>query len=323
MMPTDDKKNSQNINEPQNDPKAYHRVKSVPMKPVTNGMVLWLDATDNDTIDMHKGDEIANWRSKHAGSQDAALTLRSARGNFPMLRMEHSKGVYFDYNHFGIFTSGNLGPLSCGCSVPSARTIVSLHSFIYNQDVPGAGNYNSGPNGRCVDNFYIFCDSSKYYFHGQGDKKDQYSLIGGPAHGAVHRSTLRLGLDVTEINPNDQRAWDLHHEEKEGNEQIAILSLPRTIEGGMNRIGRDRGCHHFCGVIHELIVYDRALSNKEKSSLQQYVFCKHYGFAMKQIEDSLDPVLGNVFVNIIQKMVFPPEIIGQYRILQSSQSGGD
>jgi hypothetical protein len=57
--------------------------------------------------------------------------------------------------------------------------------------------------------------------------------------------------------------------------KIAVVTCERALVNrrgpGMNRIGRDRNCHSFTGVLHEVMVYDRVLSRNEIEKLEQYL----------------------------------------------------
>ena len=53
---------------------------------------------------------------------------------------------------------------------------------------------------------------------------------------------------------------------------VGVLQLSSTIPGTLvNRIGADRNCHHYCGTISELLVFNRTLSQQEIITLEVYL----------------------------------------------------
>ena len=276
-----------------------------------NGMMLWLDATDESSIAILDDDDssddvlVMSWKSKHPGflTDGLQISLKGRNPTYPLLKRHlFSRGVYFDYDHYGKFNHRLSG----------ARTIVSLHSFILNQY--GLSTRERNNDGNFLANFYILCDSEHYHFHGNRDKDDPFALFDKRYSFGVsgfRNSTMRLGMRDKDIFTADNKEWNLHCEEQEGNEKIAILTLSQS-DNSWNQIGRDRNCHHFCGVIHELIIYNRVLTAEEKRRVQEYLFDKHYGSPLKQMEESLEGAIGLDCIVILQSMLFPAEMIQYY-----------
>jgi len=51
----------------------------------------------------------------------------------------------------------------------------------------------------------------------------------------------------------------------------ACLTFDAEVKGGLNRIGRDRGLHAFTGVLHELMVFNRVLTDSEMVALDEHL----------------------------------------------------
>ena len=92
-----------------------------------DGMILWLDATDESTIECDpKTNEIISWRSKLKYLN--GIKLQSKNVNIrPIFRKPVDKifplGVYFDYDHTMTFNK----------PITDVQTIISFHSFENNQ----------------------------------------------------------------------------------------------------------------------------------------------------------------------------------------------
>jgi len=117
-------------------------------------------------------------------------------------------------------------------------------------------------------NFYIFTDSQCYFMHG-GDHDTTNNLTS--CHSHVYFSSARLRIDGSTWKPTTEcDRWTdkgLH---------LGVLELYSIIASGLRRIGSDRDCHHYCGTIAELMVYDCTLNDQELKRIEEYLMDKYY-----------------------------------------------
>jgi len=132
------------------------------------------------------------------------------------------------------------------------RTIVSFHSM----STPVLNDSTT--------QFYIIAGSDQGPLHGNADtiSSGHGAWAGGKGFGD---GSIRLdGQDprpVSEVLNSDFTE-----------PRIAVVTCSESLINkrgtGMNRIGRDRKYHSFTGILHELMVFDRVLSEEEIKKLE-------------------------------------------------------
>ena len=159
-------------------------------------------------------------------------------------------GVYCDYAH----TLGFNNPIN------NVQTIVSVHNFM------NSFSYEMNGCGGKICNFYVLTSYKNYALHGGYTTCFKKNF----KHCAPNvRPKILLDMDDNEISGDMCKHWDQH--------RISILSTNGNMsKANIDRIGADRTCHHYCGIIIELILYDRVLSKQEKKRLQIYLNNKYF-----------------------------------------------
>eukprot|EP01083_Nonionella_stella_P091604 256180_1 len=229
------------------------------IQPKRNGVVLWLDATDKNTLKLD-GKSLSSWQCKV--NKDNRLVGNDSR---PYLRalpdMYCGEGVFFDFDHTSTFTN----------PVTNIRTICSLHSMENSRPHKSLGSEDGG----AKENFYILTSAAHFSFHGATSKEK--ICASNWAHKSFQDGTIRLDCVKKEIKVKDCKSFP-------SESKIAILSLNDNItDVKFDRIGRDRVYHHFSGSIIELIIFDRVLDGNEKMQIENYLVYKHFGAVVKTI----------------------------------------
>jgi len=230
----------------------------------TEGLQLWLCGGLGIKRD---GSNVLSWRSE-IGSIYVVPNLEASIGqsNFdiklaglPQYVKEAKNGkpgVFFDYAHTGRLTSDI-----------TLRTICSVHSFEFADRIDHKSVH--GYDGT-LSNFYIFTDMQSIAMHG-GAPEEPNNLSSVHAHYFFRNGTIRLNGNPAKLVRECSQWTD------EGLE-MAILTLRGPVSG-LKRIGADRRCHHYCGTISELLVYDKELSAGEVASIENYLKQKYLKLA--------------------------------------------
>eukprot|EP00697_Spironema_sp_BW2_P004210 gnl/Spiro4/15707_TR8449_c0_g1_i1.p1 gnl/Spiro4/15707_TR8449_c0_g1~~gnl/Spiro4/15707_TR8449_c0_g1_i1.p1 ORF type:complete len:278 (-),score=58.13 gnl/Spiro4/15707_TR8449_c0_g1_i1:321-1154(-) len=226
------------------------------------GLSVWLDAATGVSLssETHNGSHgVQVWRSQ-VGDTVLRADRRASRGRSPYPHdlfdpiyipkyVNGLPGVSFDYAHTGAFNRDI-----------RTRTIVSVHSFddkdrVNHMDIHGYGGE--------LCNFYILTGTAVHHMH--------TASIRDPNNLSAIRSGGTIRLDGMSARPlNTCRTWI------DSGPRVAVLELNELLDSGLNRIGADRNCHHYCGVLCELLVYDRVLSVDEVAAVEAYLLQKYF-----------------------------------------------
>jgi hypothetical protein len=247
--------------------KKYVTEKMKPIVPL-EGLECWF--TVNNGLTVTKAGQVLRWESERGTNHlyyKESIKGQNGReiksSGPPLLESKVTptgkSGVFFDYAHTAFFRR-----------CPKVRTIVSVHSFVASElshtEVHG---YVFGAD--ILDQFYIFTDQHRYHLHG-GDPLTEQSEPNLASGFFAHRNFLNgtLRLQRGETRPvSHSRLWI-----GEG-VKLAVLTLAGTLTEGLTRIGADRTCHHFCGHISELLLYDRVLTEEEIDLVESYLQKKY------------------------------------------------
>jgi len=224
------------------------------------GLQLWLCSDLGIKKDGHK---VTSWRSEIGSicllpslSTPTGQHGRDVKGAESPVYMKDAKngrsGVFFDYAHTASLTKEL-----------TLRTICSVHSFEFDGRLDHKTVH--GYEGE-LSNFYIFTDTYSYPMHG-GGRTDPNNLSTICSHPSFRNGTLKVNGDSPKRVCESSKWIDTGPE-------IAILTLGGPIHG-LKRIGADRRCHHYCGTICELLVYDKELTPSELSKVEAYLKQKY------------------------------------------------
>jgi len=235
-----------------------HKLKRIiPME----GVQLWLCSDLGLKMD---GSKVLSWLSEVGSTALVAneevsigQTGQKVNDAGPPIYFKEAKngrsGVSFDYAHTGKFTKDL-----------TLRTICSVHSFEFANKIDHKTVH--GYNGELC-NFYIFTDDYLFAMHG-GDPSNPKNLASSAcAHPYFRNGILKLGGGAPKP-VRECAQWT------DTGLQVAILTLAGPIRS-LKRIGADRRCHHYCGTICELLVYDRELSTSEIEEVETYLQQKY------------------------------------------------
>lgn len=211
------------------------------------GLLLWLDARHGVTC---IGDEVERWYNP---AFPEGAQLRGCGDHRPT-RGYNNNGPYisFGYNKFGHLEPG----------LPDGvRTIVSVHTFGTEIDINSYGGVS-----KCQ--FYIISGDCQGPFHAESEQicSGHGSWAGGEA---FCNGTIRLdGADAVAVKSVTIQEFV--------EPRLAVVQCTEpgcvSLRGpGMNRIGRDRNCHAYNGILHALLVYNRALLDEEIIAIESHM----------------------------------------------------
>ena len=288
----------------------------------TKGLVIWLDATKTDTIQSKDGTSIEQWKPRKANNQYILTNqtrlyrlnnktkpskpyFESKKSNvsndfFPMLY----KGIQCDYLH-----TFKLEP-----QLTNIQTIISFHSF--NQRLNHTDIFTTKQDRGTWCNFYLFCSSdfSHYPFHTNGNVNNQHKrnllnsssglFVSGHSHKGFKQGNI--SLDNSKFSKISNSSHWLHN-------GIAIVECSQLMSNlRIDQIGAERQCHHFSGVIYEIIVYDRILNDNEKLNVVEYLFEKYYGdyakVIIKGLRNEKYQMIDGI-INLFLSFVFPGGLV--------------
>jgi len=257
-----------------------------------NGIVCWLDAQDESTMEIFNG-FVGCWNSKVPPPSPNLLnettisyrkTSNSAFAGGILTSNEFGKPlISFDYDHW-LECSGRTSWHTC-------RTMVSVHTWI-----PREGS------DKC--NFYIFSGKEQGPFHcasGDGIYSGHGTWVGaGGTH--FHNGTIR-------VNGCEPRAVKELSTWRDGIKIATVQTqhgqiVPDFTGPGfkkrmlrVNRIGRDRVYHEFRGQLGEVMVWDRVLTQEEIEEVELVLFKKWFDWSMTLLPAFFEDTTQNIILD--------------------------
>eukprot|EP00484_Ammonia_sp_Unknown_P029669 CAMPEP_0197043954 /NCGR_PEP_ID=MMETSP1384-20130603/20124_1 /TAXON_ID=29189 /ORGANISM="Ammonia sp." /LENGTH=313 /DNA_ID=CAMNT_0042475331 /DNA_START=6 /DNA_END=947 /DNA_ORIENTATION=+ len=278
--------------------------------------IFWLDCTQSECIQKDNRGNVKQWLSvdKKYKLQPATRLhrlrsqIRPQPPYFVHADQQNSffkppfAGIQCDYTH--TFTISP--PLS------SAQTIVSYHSF--NQLLEHSEIFSTNQDRGTWCNFYLFGSSnfSHYPFHTNGNVNKQHRaniIDNGPAAvGTLFSGHAHQSFQNGRVSVDGASFVDIKRASHWTHSGIAILETEKVMTGlQINQIGAERQCHHYSGILHEVIVYDRLLQEHEKQAVLLYFVEKYHGDALRALYASLSKnfELNRELIRLLLSFVMP------------------
>lgn len=207
------------------------------------GLLLHLDGQNEDSFEISNG-LISVWRTSNHSLEEVKMSVEE---DVPAPQKPGEDGlVHFSHNE-SLMMVPEIGNL---------QTVISIHSF---EDKDG-----------CEHPFYILTGTQQGPFHGITCEDGRKMIVSG--HGkwvtpeAFH-GRIRLNGGPWQL-AKDAELWS--------GLRLATFECSAPLHGGnrVNRIGRDRIYHSFCGALGELMIYDRTLTELELESVEGHLLQK-------------------------------------------------
>eukprot|EP01084_Bolivina_argentea_P010640 19826_1 len=252
---------------------------SIPSK----GITIWLDSTKSKYIEKDNNDRVTRWKSV-----DGKTTLTPMK-YLPRLKggvnpkppyfvaPQHQEsfllskfpGIQVDYLH-----TFRISP-----PLKSVQTICSYHSF--NQILDHKDIFYTTQDRGSWCNFYLFgsTNSCHYPFHTGGNVNNQHrvNIRNNDKIGTLYSGYSKsFGKGTISLDGNE--FIDIKNASHWTHSGIAITQSPELMNNlQIDLIGAERQCHHYSGILHEIIVYDRTLNDDEINIVLSYFFNKYHG----------------------------------------------
>jgi len=226
------------------------------------GLQLWLSAKDG--LDVDEEGKVRDWRNPKFAS---GHYLAPHPESLPSMG-ENSLGpyVHFGYHEFGYLTNPEHNHDTSLDMNGKVKTIISVHNF---EEQEGE---------RCQ--YYIFTGDIQgplhsgggHVRHENGGLEFEISSGDGSWAGGQNFVEGSIRLDGTEAKPVSETLCREFTYPRLAVVEMNSDGIESTQGQGLNRIGRDRDCHAFQGCLHEVMAYDRKLSEEEIAGVEAHLF---------------------------------------------------
>jgi hypothetical protein len=219
-------------------------------QPVTNGLVFWLDASKANTLTL-EGDKVARWNDLSGNNSYADQTTADLQPTYVRGALSGRPIVDFGDSVYGNPLTTYQPWMQFRNAAGAALNISTVRTVFW------VCGMDAGSNG------FLLGDDNNYHFH-RGQQNQIWDGANSWAHANIRNGATYLNgvqVDGTQtVLPTD----------------FSIISLVTTANVETSALTRDRTYRSGGIKLGELLIYDRALSDDERTSVERYLYNKWF-----------------------------------------------